>query len=158
MKDRLQKILDYKTGGKQTPFARQLGWTPQYLAKLLRGDNFGIQPVITLLTAFPDINARWLLLGEGQMLSAEAYTDIRQGVYAHIQGVLEMERYLPYMQPDELHEFEQAVVTGRTPVFSPDTVAKWQQRASERENELNVKFAAASGKSDMICRQKTAKE
>ena len=67
MKDRLQQILDYKTGGKQTPFAKMLGWTPQYLAKLLRGDNFGIQPVITLLSTFPEINARWLLLGDGQM-------------------------------------------------------------------------------------------
>lgn len=154
MKDRLQQILDYKTGGKQTPFAKMLGWTPQYLAKLLRGDNFGIQPVITLLSTFPEINARWLLLGDGQMLSADTYTGIRQEMYAHIQGVLELEKYLPYMEPDELHEFEQAVIKGRMPVFSPDTVAKWQERASERENELNVKFAAASGKSDMICNQK----
>lgn len=156
MKDRLQKILDYKTGGKQTPFAKMLGWTPQYLAKLLRGDNFGIQPVITLLSTFPEVNARWLLLGEGQIFSAEAYTDIRQGMYAHIQGVLRLERYLPYMQPDELREFEQAVVKGNMPVFSPDTVAKWEERASERENELNVKFAAASGKSEMLCKQTKA--
>ena len=47
-----------------------LGWTPQYIAKLLRGENLGISPVITLLEALPEINARWLLLGQGDMLEA----------------------------------------------------------------------------------------
>ena len=151
-------IIDYKTGGKQTAFAKQLGWTPQYLAKLLRGENFGIQPVITLLSSFPEIDARWLLLGEGKMLANEAYTGIRQGMYAHIQDILELEKYLPYMQPNELHEFEQDVITGKIPVFSPDTLSKWQRQASERENEINVKFAVAGGKSDMLCKQQTAKK
>ena len=113
MKDRLQEIMEYKTGGKQTPFAKMLGWTPQYLKKLLSGGNFGLQPVITLLAAFPEIDARWLLLGEGRMLSPGAYTGIRQEMYAHIQGVLELERFLPYMNPNELHEFEQSVVMPR---------------------------------------------
>ena len=50
-------------GGRRTEFCKLLGWTPQYLAKLLRGDNFGLQPVLTILSTFPEINARWLLLG-----------------------------------------------------------------------------------------------
>lgn len=151
-------IIDYKTGGKQTAFAKLLGWTPQYLAKLLRGENFGIQPVITILSTFPELDARWFLLGEGRMLASEAYTGIRQGMYAHIQGILELEKYLPFMQPEELHIFEQSVITGKMPVFSPDTVSKWKEQASERENELNVKFAVAGGKSDMLCKQQTAKK
>lgn len=157
MKDRLQEIMEYKTGGKQTPFAKMLGWTPQYLKKLLSGGNFGLQPVITLLAAFPEIDARWLLLGEGRMLSPGAYTGIRQEMYAHIQGVLELEKYLPYMKPDELHEFEQSVIRGTVPVFSPDTVAEWQEQADEHEKEMNMKFAAASEKSDDLCRQRKAK-
>lgn len=156
MKDRLLKILEYKTGGKQTPFAKMLGWTPQYLKKLLNGVNFGLQPVITILSAFPEINARWLLLGDGEMLSSDTYTGIRREVYSNIQDILEMEKYLPYMQPDELHEFEQAVIKGSKPVFSPYVVAKWQERASERENDLNVKFTVASGKSDMLCKLRKA--
>lgn len=154
MKDRLLKILEYKTGGKQTPFAKMLGWTPQYLKKLLNGVNFGLQPVITILKTFPEVNARWFLLGEGEMLSSDTYTGIRQEVFSTIQYILELERFLPYMQPNEMHEFEKAVIKGHKPVFSPDTVAKWQERACERENEINVKFATANGKSDMLCRQK----
>lgn len=42
-----------------------------------------------------------------------------------------MEKYIPYMSPDELHEYEQAVTTGRKPVFSPDTLVSLQRRASK---------------------------
>ena len=63
MNNRLLDIIKYKTGGRQKPFAEILGWTPQYLAKLLRGENFGLQPVLTLLEKLPEINARWLLIG-----------------------------------------------------------------------------------------------
>lgn len=158
MKDRLQKVIDYKTGGKQTSFAKILGWTPQYLAKLLKGENFGIQPVITLLTTFKDIDARWFLLGEGQMLSQSAYTEIRQEMYANIQGMLELEKYMSYMEAEELNEFEQAIKKGIMPVFSPDKLSKWQRQEEERENELNVKFAVAGVKSDVLCKQRTAKK
>lgn len=42
MNTRLLEIIKYKTGGRQREFADLLGWTPQYLAKLLKGENFGI--------------------------------------------------------------------------------------------------------------------
>ena len=42
MNERLQEIIRYKTGGRKTAFAELMGWTPQYLAKLLNGDNFGV--------------------------------------------------------------------------------------------------------------------
>ena len=68
-----------------------------------------------------------------------------------------MEKYIPYMSPEELHEYEQAVTTGRKPVFSPDTLVSLQRRASEREKELNAKFAAANAKSNELCKHPTAK-
>ena len=52
---------------------------------------------------------------------------------------------------------EQAVTTGRKPVFSPDTLSSWQRRASEREEELTAKFAAANAKSEKLCKRPTAK-
>lgn len=78
MNDRLLEIIKYKTGGRQTEFAASLGWSPQYLTKLLKGYNFGIRPVITIVTAFPEINARWLLIGEGDMIENPKYPDIRK--------------------------------------------------------------------------------
>ncbi len=154
MKNRLEQILQYKTGGKQVTFAKMLGWTPQYLKKLLNGGNFGLQPVITLLTTFPEIDARWLLLGQGTMLSADTYTNIRQEVHSGIQSILELEKYIPYMSPEELHTFEQAVVVGNKPVFSPDTLLRWRERANIHKEELDLKFAEANIKSDKLCKQR----
>lgn len=158
MNKRLQEIIRYKTGGRQTDFASLCGWTPQYLAKLLRGENFGIRPVLTLLEVLPEINARWLLLGQGDMLEIGKLFHLQREAFAHVQAVLEMEKYIPFMSPEELHEYEQAVTTGRKPVFSPDTLASWQQRAGEREKDLEAKFAAANAKSDNLCRQRTVKK
>lgn len=157
MNSRLQEIIRYKTGGRQTEFAALCGWTPQYLAKLLRGENFGLQPVLTILSTLPEINARWLLLGHGEMLEIGKLFNLQREAFAHIQAVLEIEKYIPFMSPDELHEYEQAVTTGRKPVFSPDTLSSWQRRASEREEELTAKFAAANAKSEKQCKHPTAK-
>ena len=157
MNNKLQEIIRYKTGGRQTEFASLCGWTPQYLAKLLRGENFGIRPILTLLEKLPEINARWLLLGQGDMLEIGKLFNLQREAFAHIQAVLEMEKYIPFMSPDELHEYEQAVTTGRKPVFSPDTFSSWQQRASERENKLTAKFAEANAKSDIQCKRLTVK-
>ena len=68
MNSRINEIIDYKTDGSRTDFAAIMGWSRQYLSKLLRGEANGIAPVRSILTTFPDIDARWLLLGEGQMI------------------------------------------------------------------------------------------
>lgn len=158
MNSRLQEIIRYKTGGRQTEFAALCGWTPQYLAKLLRGENFGLQPVLTILTILPEINARWLLLGQGEMLEIGKLFKLQREAFAHIQAILEIEKHIPFMSPDELYEYEQAITENRSPVFCPDTLSSWRQRASERENDLNVKFAKANAKSDELCKQSTAKK
>lgn len=158
MNTRLQEIIKYKTGGRQREFASLCGWSPQYLTKLLRGENFGIRPVLTLLEVLPEINARWLLLGQGDMLEIGKLFSIQREALAHIQAILEIEKYIPFMAPDELHEYEQAVTTGRKPVVSPDTLSSWQRRASEREEELTAKFAAANAKSEKLCKRPTAKK
>ena len=158
MNSRLQEIIRYKTGGRQTEFASLCGWTPQYLAKLLRGESFGIRPIQRLLETLPEINARWLLLGQGEMLEIGKLFKLQREAFAHIQAVLEIEKYIPFMSPDELYEYEQAVTTGRNPVFSPDTLSSWRQRASERDTELEAKFAAANAKSNELCKRPIAKK
>lgn len=158
MHNRLQEIIKYKTGGRQTAFANLLGWTPQYLAKLLKGENFGLLPVLSILEAFPEINARWFLFGNGEMLEIGKLFDLQREALSHIQKLLDLEKYIPYMNSEEIHNFEEAVKAGRKPVYSPETLLKWQGQLSERENELEAKFTAANNKSDMICKQKKAQK
>lgn len=50
MNDRLLELIQYKTGGKQADFAEFMGWSPQYLNRLTKGESgIGIRPIITLL-------------------------------------------------------------------------------------------------------------
>lgn len=157
MNSRLREIINYKTGGRQNPFAELLGWSPQYIAKLLKGENFGLSPVLTLLSTFPEINARWFLFGEGSMLEAGRLFELQRESMSHIMSLLDLDKYIPYMSGEEVREFEEAVQSGRKPDFSPDTVAKWQSLLDDRNRALDARFAEAKAKSDELCRQKTAK-
>lgn len=154
MHTRLLQIIRYKTGGKQTEFAALLGWTPQYLAKLLRGENFGITPVVTLVEALPEINARWLLTGQGEMIETPKYVDIRKTMLENMLAILDMEKFMPVMTPEELHDYEQAIKGCKKHDFSPELLEKWQELYQLRENEINAKIHGAMRKSDKVCKAK----
>lgn len=158
MNNRLLEIIRYKTGGRQTDFAALMGWTPQYLAKLLRGENFGIKPVVKILETLPEISGRWLLLGQGDMLEIGELFSLQREAFAQVRAILDLEKYIPVMSPEELSEYEQAVRNVRTPVFSSETLSKWRRQAQDREQEIEERFSAALSKSKGICRQETAKK
>lgn len=158
MNERLQEIIKYKTGGRKAAFAELMGWTPQYLTKLLNGDNFGLQPVLLILEKLPEINARWFLFGDGSMLEIGKMFDLQRETMSHIQELLDLDKYIPYMSPEELHQFEEALTTGKKPVFGHDTLSKWQEQLNTREREMNARFAEANRKSEELCKQRTAKK
>lgn len=156
MNNRLLEIIKYKTGGRQSEFAALLGWSPQYLTKLLKGDNFGIRPVLTVLTTFTDINARWFMLGEGDMVEEPKYSDIRKTMLENMLSVLDLEKYMPVMLAEELREYEQIIAGNKKPNFSPIQLEKWESQLLIREDNFNAKFTAAKANSDKLCRQKKA--
>lgn len=157
MNHRLLAIVKYKTGGRQKAFAEFLGWTPPYLAKLLRGDNFGLQPVLTILKKMPEINARWLLLGEGGMLNDGKMSDLRRETYSRVQSILMADRFLPVMSPEELHRFE-TVLSGKDyPDFSDEEVARWEALLAGRQQSLEARVDDAIAKSVMPCKRQKAK-
>lgn len=158
MNQRLQEIIKYKTGGGKGAFAALLNWSPQYLTKLLKGENFGLQPVMAIITALPELNARWFLTGEGDMLNEDHRTDVRREALEHVQRIMDYERLIPVMNPEELRQFEEILLSRDMANFSPDTLIKLNERADERIKEINAKFAAANAKSDELCKQRTAKK
>ncbi len=158
MNNRLLEIIKYKTGGRQTDFAAAMGWSPQYITKLLRGENFGIKPVTTLLEKLPEINARWLLLGQGEMLEMGKLFSLQREAFAQVQSILDLERFIPFMCPDELREFEQAVSESRVPVFNAARIAYWDKQYNARREEQDAIFNAAQAKSKELCKQRTAKK
>lgn len=158
MNERLLEIIEYKAGGKQTAFAEMMGWSPQYIAKLVRGENFGLSPVLAVLSAFPEINARWFLFGQGEMLEVGMMFDLQRQAISHIQSLLDLEKYLPVMTGEQVREFEEAIKLGRAPVYSPDTLSDLNRRLTDRNNEINDKFSEATSKSDRLCKRRTAKK
>lgn len=158
MNHRLQQIIKYKTGGRQNVFAELMGWKTPYLNKLVKGINFGLQPVLAILEKFPEIDARWLLFGEGEMLTTSKRAELTREAFSYVQEVLELEKYLCVMSPEELHLYEQAVMQRRKPDFSPETLLKWETLLNEREREINEKISSVIAKSDELCKQQTAKK
>lgn len=158
MKDRLKTIVRYKTNGKQKEFAVLMGWSPAYLNNLLKGTSIGLQPVIAILKAFPEIDARWLLLGEGSMLIEDKMSAMRHQTMAHIHTVLDLEKYLPVMSPEELKEYEKLVTTHTTPCFGNEAKMRWLSMTAERQMVLDTRVNEAMKKAIEPCRQETAKK
>ena len=148
MNERLLQFIQYKTGGKQAEFAEMMGWSPQYLHKMLKEGGIGIRPIVALLDKFPELNARWLLLGEGAMLNTGA-----DAVKSHLLKLLELEKFMPVMTPDELRLLE----NGQTD-FDADTVIRWEGLLADRSKKINDRFDAALKKQEELCKRNKAKQ
>lgn len=138
MNKRLAQFIEYKTGGNQKEFADLLGWSPQYLHKLLKGDSMGIQPVISLLQTFPDMNARWLILGEGSMV------DVASEAVRRMLNLYKYEEYIPVMGREQID----AVMAGQT--FDSATVSEWAALIEKRKNDIQRRFDMAYRKQEEI--------
>lgn len=148
MNKRLLEIIQYKTAGKQAEFACIMGWSPQYLNRLAKGESgIGIRPVVALLEKFPELNARWLLLGEGAMITSGA-DELKQ----RLLRLLEIEKYMPVMTPCELR----AITNGQSE-FDADTIEKWHVLLEQRNKEISDRFTAAYKKQEELCNQNKAK-
>ena len=150
MNERLLQFIQYKTGGHQAEFALLLGWRPQYLTKLINGENFGLTPILKLLETFPELNARWLLLGEGDMLS---FNPAASAIKDRLQRLLELEKYMRVMTPDELKQ----VTEGENLDFPPETFEKWKKLLDDKNKEWEERQAAAMEKQQKLCKQRKAK-
>jgi hypothetical protein len=152
MHTRLQEIIKYATNGKQTPFAELMGWTPQYLHKLIKGKDFGLAPVLAILKEYPEINARWFLFGDGDMFTQSKQSKMMADAHAYITSILEMEKYLPVMTPEEITQFEQMCTGATKPAFTPAALDTWIAKLDAKEEEMNKRFEEA------LCNQPKAKK
>lgn len=122
MNSRLLQFIKFACG-RQSVFAERMGWDRQYLSKLTRGIGLGLTPVVSILQEFPELDARWLLLGEGEMLRPAVSENRRHLVAARdrVARCVELARFLPVMSDDELSEFS----SGRLD-FPPSAEARWR--------------------------------
>lgn len=70
--ERISLLIEIKTGGNKSKFASLIGWKPQHMTRVTKeGGSIGLAVIERILEAFPDVNARWLILGTGTPLVVE---------------------------------------------------------------------------------------
>lgn len=74
-------------------------------------------------------------------------------VKSHLLKLLELEKYMPVMTPDELRLLED----GQTD-FDAETVIRWEELLADRSKKINDRFNAAYKKQEELCKQDKAKK
>lgn len=144
MNTRLRTLINLKTDGNQSEFAALMGWSPQYLFRLLKGESgIGIRPVVALLEKFPELNTRWLLLGEGAPV-----TSCVDAAKQHLFRLLSLEKYMPVMSAEQLRKLTEEGFTD----FPEDVVAHWEEMLRRRSDYISNAINRST-----ICNPPTAK-
>ena len=66
---RISQIRDKFCDGENKEFARKLDMKVENTSSYCKGHiNAGLKPIEKILQTFPQVNARWLVTGEGEML------------------------------------------------------------------------------------------
>lgn len=109
MKDRIKEYMDYKsiTAGE---LASVLEVQRSNISHVLNGRNKpGASFIEKLLISFPDINARWLLTGEGEMVINSGDEDV--GVVIPVKRSIEKnEKAVDYTEPKNGNKLIEKVV------------------------------------------------
>lgn len=77
--DRIKKIRDIFCESNNTIFAKKLEYSAQFASGLCSKSSVGKNVIEKILTAFPDVNRSWLILGEGNMLKGDSVNQTNNG-------------------------------------------------------------------------------
>jgi len=126
---RIAQLLEY-TGESQVEFAEKLGVTKQYVTKLLKGEGIGLTNIASILKAMPEVNARWLILGEGNMIDSSYMMRV-------MKLWVDYEEYIPAMTQAD----KDAINAGKQP--TPADVVRWGKLIRERKENIEGRIAKA---------------
>jgi len=70
IQSRYKQLIDFYTDGNKRKFSIKIGVSSSVVENIVgsRGSNPSFEIIEKTLSAFEDINARWLILGEGEMI------------------------------------------------------------------------------------------
>lgn len=103
MKDRIEEIMQ-KIGVSSSQFAKIIGMKQASLSHILTGrNNPSLDVVMKINQAFPDINLKWLLYGEGEMGTPYNISDTNEN-----EEISDSENEYPIFPKSMLDEFSTA--------------------------------------------------
>lgn len=116
-------------------FADDMGVSSSYMCNLLKGKfSCGTKPVMWVIEHHPDIDARWLLTGQGTIYGSE-----ENYIHHVIQRLIELEKYVCVMNADDIRYFIDGM--NSFDVHFPPLVMKrlkkdYQEKYGKRDSEL----------------------
>lgn len=155
--ERIDFIIKIKVGGR-SKFAEILKVSPQYVNKIATpGGSVGLEPVLNILRLFPDIDARWLLLGEGSPFSlSDRAGEIKRSIGDRIDFLFSIEKYISVMDPEDLAGLEEIIRNGSYNNIGKGKLDEWEKRLAVREEGLNERVYKAM--EEGICKTKSGKQ
>ena len=128
---RIRLIIE-KKDLTRNEFAEKLGWTIGYLNKVINS-TVGLTPVVQVMQTFPDIDPRWLILGEGYMFGT-----IEQGLIRQFALRLESKKYIPVMNAEELEQYLDCINSSHFDYFLKQHETKWEEMLSLKDNNREM--------------------
>jgi len=155
--ERIDFIIKIKIGSR-SKFAEILKVSPQYVNKIATpGGSVGLEPVLNILRLFPDIDARWLLLGEGSPFSlSDRAGEIKRSIGDRIDFLFSIEKYISVMDPEDLAGLEEIIRNGSYNNIGKEKLDEWEKRLAVREDGLNERVYKAM--EEGICKTKSGKQ
>lgn len=138
--ERINYLCEVFSYGNIAHFARKLGWSYQYAYKLMNKETCGITPITELLMKFPQLNARWLITGEGVPFP-ELIENARNKTSVRLELMLRYEKYVKYMTDEQLKKY-----TDAAELFTPQEIAELDKKRQEETKELSYMLARADSK------------
>lgn len=143
--ERILYIVHIKSEGSLTKFSEILESTPQYVNKITKeGGSVGLDPITKILRAYPDIDARWLILGEGYPFIADSkITDLKKAISDKVSFLLNIEKYIPVMTPEQLDALGEFTQNGKDPEFTEEDLKLWDKALQENNKLISDKISDA---------------
>lgn len=140
MHRRIKDVVDVFYSGSQKSFSEAVGWSTSYTSAVLSGKtSIGLTPILTILSTIPDLNARWLLFGTGEIVESKAVQKaVSSSLLGIIDKVISLEKYICVMSDDEIQQLLSGDLT-----FTPEQWDNWRilfENTYTRRDDLVQKY------------------
>lgn len=140
MNRRIKDVVDVFYSGSQKSFSEAVGWSTSYTSAVLSGKtSIGLTPILTILSAIPNLNARWLLFGTGGIVESKAVQKaVSSSLLGIIDKVISLEKYICVMSDDEIQQLLSGDLT-----FTPEQWDNWRilfENTYTRRDDLVQKY------------------
>ena len=130
-------------------FADDMGVSSAYLCNLLKGKlSCGTKPVMWVIEHHPDIDARWLLTGEGTIYGSE-----ENYIHHVIQRLIELERYICVMNANDIRHLLDGMNSFDIN-FPPNVMKRLEKDYKEKYGKRDEKIEDAMKKNSEIVKEK----